>query len=1355
MARQVYPAGTVNSLSQFNKLADAHHRVYDIPSRLVMAKQSPRKLPRLEDVLADRVRPDARDLVALIHDVNPTGLNLDRKETARRYALKSRLQSVLIRRFPDDIDAFPEPKEPGIVGLRYQPLDLEACHALLAELDEDARSRVQHILDTREDEVPRDYWIAGQKSLPQPRRHDATRQDDETLQTLLDEGAAALEAYDYELAKERFETALKESHGGRNAARALLSLLVEQMGADEDALAIQDKLDVHALSDAIVRSHLAMAAARVGDRQRALNLVEERGIKLQPGVVADVFVLLAKHELTLGNLVQVKADLNRAMEFVGTHPEFAGLHDALSKARSAARGPQEAEIAHLFANGQVREALERANDLLARFPESDVARKIKQAIEEQKKRNEARVLFDEGRTALESGNALRAQSLFRSALALGLPAEDVAAAEKHLADIEHTERTRIEEARMAEALRVLNTHDLAQGLSLYAALSDSSRHRVAAQFGAPVITWLEELHTARGGGKPNATITAILALHEATRLVSSDPAAALERLAAQDKLLRGFEPAEQMRKAAQTALTDQQRRIAQSRMEAARKALLDGDPNLAERISNDVQEKHLPEDDARAFGELRARIQNIIERNALEAQLEQQRRRNDPVTALGTATRLAGRSEGPDAERIAGICAELREETRRAFSVRVENAGDNESPEWNCLQDIRALPKYKWETMLPDLNGGPDDFLLIVPHTGTDWVFIRAIDVKSGHVHTRVMLRTPTRIDLVHFCMRNRHLILVGRFGAFLEIDVDDWSVQQWYPTMFRTVNIITVTEKNHPSLDTTFPALLIEGAALSPDNQYLWVNTVYTRLASKTAHRTMHVFEIDGMKAHRDVRLAMGERMGMQPIVGVEKPCIAICQDEDDRSEQKTTFYDSRGRHWENEEINLPIEPTSIIACPDGKHIFGVTSDPNVPRGNAETVPWGYSVMLGGTHTFRLLPEITAIYHVTAITSREAQMSFLVFWTRYKCEMLALRQETNGFEIAYRLRLPRYSTLVGTPDGRYAALLVIHQNRAEIVRLGATPPTFDHAEDLPPFRLPSLPGRTVFAKQMDCDEPTGAWKTAVDALTGEIRKQDRTRCRERIFKTMKKADPDELFVLDRALQNLAEPQVAGEVSAHMELAFPNYARGILSSTRRLASTEAWTDVLTKLQDIDPASLTTPEIQHLHHMRGLALMMLDNPEAAIVEFDLGLACNEGSCAIEELLALCVPLSDTERTWSKEGIVSRAWLAQVKDADEALERKDPGAARRAVDVTPVWEAHEVQSLARLTEAYLGEGQLGSAVDPFRKALALMSFCELFDARKSIHRRDVPLPRATWPDEKLKPLYMRAVRWVEETFEKKQD
>ena len=46
-----------------------------------------------EGALDPRARPTVEDLFALVHQVNPTDRGLSQKETAKRYALKSRLRA--------------------------------------------------------------------------------------------------------------------------------------------------------------------------------------------------------------------------------------------------------------------------------------------------------------------------------------------------------------------------------------------------------------------------------------------------------------------------------------------------------------------------------------------------------------------------------------------------------------------------------------------------------------------------------------------------------------------------------------------------------------------------------------------------------------------------------------------------------------------------------------------------------------------------------------------------------------------------------------------------------------------------------------------------------------------------------------------------------------------------------------------------------------------------------------------------------------------------------------------------------------------------------------------------------------
>jgi hypothetical protein len=92
-----------------------------------------------QDVLAGRVRPTAVELLDLIHRVNPTGRELPAREAELRYRQKARLQSLLVRSFAGEITVVPDPEREGTVSLLHRGRGRDACHAVIAELDEDAR----------------------------------------------------------------------------------------------------------------------------------------------------------------------------------------------------------------------------------------------------------------------------------------------------------------------------------------------------------------------------------------------------------------------------------------------------------------------------------------------------------------------------------------------------------------------------------------------------------------------------------------------------------------------------------------------------------------------------------------------------------------------------------------------------------------------------------------------------------------------------------------------------------------------------------------------------------------------------------------------------------------------------------------------------------------------------------------------------------------------------------------------------------------------------------------------------------------------------------------------------------------
>jgi hypothetical protein len=105
-----------------------------------------RALPDPDAVLSGRVHADARTLLRLIHAVNPTGRGVTPAARDRRYGVKSRLQSLLVAEYADDLEVTRDARDENLVTLRHRVLG-DGCHARLDELDDDARSWVRMQLD--------------------------------------------------------------------------------------------------------------------------------------------------------------------------------------------------------------------------------------------------------------------------------------------------------------------------------------------------------------------------------------------------------------------------------------------------------------------------------------------------------------------------------------------------------------------------------------------------------------------------------------------------------------------------------------------------------------------------------------------------------------------------------------------------------------------------------------------------------------------------------------------------------------------------------------------------------------------------------------------------------------------------------------------------------------------------------------------------------------------------------------------------------------------------------------------------------------------------------------------------------
>ncbi|HRY44503.1 MAG TPA: hypothetical protein P5164_11215 [Thermoanaerobaculia bacterium] len=660
-----------------------------------MPKKRASRLPDPEDVLAGRVRVRADELFALVHDVNPTGEESPRER--ERYALKSRLQGLLLTRFGDEVEVVPDPTNPDLVSLRHRSGLRDACHALVSQLPVEARALVRRRLDAGEGGMeaagPAATRTSAGRSDPPAKRSTAAEHDaPDDAASLEARGLAALDEYDYEEAQ-RLLTAAVERRAGPVAARALVELLVDVLADDAAALGLEGSLDPASRADPGVRGFLALAAARSGDVDRASRLV--RG--LDGPLPARVYATLSRAALGAGDLSSAATHLSAVRVADPAFPEAAELEARLERARRDERRPAEEALLALHASGDLDAAESAARAFLARWPDGAAGRRVLREIEDARRRERAASLARDGAAALGRCDFAEAARL----LGLALAADPALPGGPALLD--RARRGTAEAADEDAVRRVVEA--LASGPSLealgaFAELPAALRARVRTVMKAPEVALADEVLAASPAEKPRAAADAALALAAAERAFhGGDAAEALRLVESHTRALGRLPRALALEREARAALAAARAAAACASLDPVRAALERGDLDAA------------------------AALLGRVRKTELDAE------------GRATLATLAGRLRQDREARHASHDAEAREAARKALQLAVSDETGPADELADLARDFDLTRTRPW------LSG--DGRRLVLVETAAGWLFVRVLDVERQEVVRRISLRPP------------------------------------------------------------------------------------------------------------------------------------------------------------------------------------------------------------------------------------------------------------------------------------------------------------------------------------------------------------------------------------------------------------------------------------------------------------------------------------------------------------------------------------------------------------------------------------------------------------------------------------
>lgn len=1264
-----------------------------------------------DDVLAGRVKPSAADLLQLIHRENPTGRELPAREAELRYARKARLQSLLVRRFAGELEVALDPMQPGTVSLRHRGHGRDGCHAVLAALDDDARSWAQCELDLAASAPPSAAAPAarpsGRGAAQTGQRHEGN--EAATPEELVRRAEAALESYDYEGAREALERALEESRGAAEPAAALLGLLVDTLGDDAGALVLEPRIAKAALVEARVRGPLALAAARSGQEDRALELT--RGLADAPA--ATVLAALAASALSAGDMDRATEHVEQARRRDPACPEIRGVADELAKARAKACEPAEAEIAALLAAGRELEAERKAGEVLARWPESAAARRALRDIEERRRKIEAARLAAEAEDAEARGDAAVALArLAQAAAAVRGPERE--AIEARARTIEAAERTRREEELVEQAIRTLDAADPREGLALYTGLEEALRARVRARSMRPELAWIDRMVGERGGDR--AKVEAATAIAEARAALTRDPQAAIALLAPHEVTLERVPEARRIRREAEAALRAGRISQARTAIETARAELAAGSAADALARLGAASLRELSDEERAEAAAIEAAATRVLERNRREGEAWRLRTTGRLFEARALFEELTAQTD--DAEERARWERErdaIRAEIQRNFRVEV-NDEPRSTEELGRFRPYSAASDAPWWLTA-------DGRAIVIARAYERWVVVRVLNRETMLVHPTILLRTPEPLSRVRTTVCGPTLWLTGERGALVEIAMDGWEVRDF-----------------RPSADVAAPTDVVETALLVTAEdpaapRYFWVAC---RPRGASLLERLRVIDLAQRRAVREVP----EVWHAETMAGLDEPRVVTL------IEQTCTLRTPRGVVAPHGRFELKMGIHEIAAHPSGEGFVALISDflrsDFDPRADVESTL--YVATISPTGNIVGMARLPGASPELASCVAAARGSGLIHGITNGDEssLFALTSGSDHHlsEALYAVKISGETMLVQDAGARRIVALAAHDHGVDAAELGPLPPDLPLR---PPRMVVHIPGEHDV---LSCDRPSGERNAAALALSaawrgrsdGEVVRQARE------LEQAEKATPEQLVAVVFALLTdftMTRKKEVDRLVARLVARFPSHPEVRLLQANERAAAGQWAETREALAGVEPGDFDESRAQHLHHLRALAALREGSFAEADDEVTAALAL-EGRCDLQSIADLTAAATRAIHADAESAPLAQL-VAAIEVADACFAAHDHAGARRALDGPVVWFARELQSLARLAEAYLALTPCSYA-EHLRKLETLGTLRDHLDESTSMDGRNLLIPGA-WDDARLADVAARARGWLD--------
>jgi hypothetical protein len=1308
------------------------------------------------DVLNGKVKLTAHELIRLIHHINPTGKSLTNKKISELYQLKSQLQSLLIKQFPESLTVVQDPSgKPGLLKLNLKFYEDDACHALLMELDDDARSWAQRQLDdatfkkqTTADTFRQKPVLQQQSDTLNKTPHKRLSQEENKLteEELIVAGAQALGHYDYIAGENFLRQAFNRSHGSLTSALPLFQFLIDNLASYSEVLALESLLSKQAKKDTEIRVLLALSRAQTQNIEQSLIDIKN----LSHPRIAEIYLIASKHYIEQLDIDQASYLLKQ----FSYHPDPAlnqeaeKLASAINKIKTDQLQPVESAMMKALQQDDSALALKLASEILSQDSQNKSAQKIIHHYKRQEQKERFEQLIHKADQANAQGDFKQEIHLLKKCIDIDKSATNLSERLEHAKVMDKKQQKKL---MLKHFFALWKDNKKREALIEYLKLTQQQRKQINQQLNHPALDWTEQLIKAKISAKPEKITTAVLTMLSAKEEIkqSKEP----------DKIISDLEPhipilqiiPEMVDLLTQARAHSYSLKSAEMKkyLDQAQKSLMSKDIQKAKKCIENIRKSFLNDRDTTLLKEIKLELSHLENIHILENTYHVADKTGDHLYARKIANQLselfARAKKNPWPEKVAQQHNLIHKKWSLTMVTEMEPVTEMESSVDSQFKSIAGINSFYYDHCVLSSENN-----LLVVSNFSRWLCIRFFSTVSKKIVKIITLHSPEPCTVSDVKIEGNKIWIATEEGALIELSHDPLDISEYY----KLSNCLD--KDKHP-----------EDIIFFPNNRILMLHQAQHHIIDES----YDFINIDQNRVIRQVKAT-----ALPIIMKRDNNYFIGAQPFDSRT---LYIYNAKGQieqtfHFkQNESIEqmLPVSGTKnylvLYHYLHDDDLFNLSDSFNL--GGSETVSNEPDIL----HIGRLCDN-GDIIHSISLADSNAEMAHSFAWSSNaercfvsyhgdftdgsKYRVTALKLTEKKIQIAYHLNLTGQDMqLIQSEDAQSVVAVYTLKNQLQMLTLSKNKPEIPLAEtEESSFYLSSLPS---FQNYLYCKGSCTDLLNQENNDTQELNSLGYEEYQKRLRQLKKENNPENIILFINSLKQNYKMEEAQKLELSLKRQHPEHFYSIILHAEAELRNSNWEEVVQSLEKISLNKQLDRDACHICHLLGIGYYGKGEIEKALQVWEKGDSYAKGECDLDPYIAYASIslLSKEDRhtltpTSDIDNLITTIFNLYEK-IDEQLASKDWQGVINTIEKSEVKSIQDIQLLARHVIAYINLATTPGDIQWIYKIMVLGNFVSKNINGLSILSSSRPMPPAIkfYSTQDLNDIEEQARNWLGEPKE----